>query len=228
MPQAVLIVDDESSIREMIAFSLYREGFAVYEAENAETAYQLICQQSFAVVLIDWMMPGTSGLALIRRIKRDKHLAALPVIMLTAKSEDSDKVLGLDAGADDYVTKPFSPAELLARIRAVTRRSQQPEDDAKLRFDAMVLDLAEHRCTIGEAVVSLGPTEFKLLHFFLSHIGRVYSRGQLLDHIWGHNAYVEERTVDVHVLRLRKSLKPFGFETFLQTVRGVGYRFSAS
>lgn len=166
MPQAVLIVDDESSIREMIAFSLYREGFAVYEAENAETAYQLICQQSFAVVLIDWMMPGTSGLALIRRIKRDKHLAALPVIMLTAKSEDSDKVLGLDAGADDYVTKPFSPAELLARIRAVTRRSQQPEDDAKLRFDAMVLDLAEHRCTIGEAVVSLGPTEFKLLHFF--------------------------------------------------------------
>ena len=228
MQPTVLLVEDEASIREMVSFSLSREGFTVSEAEDAENAYHTIVEKRPDIALVDWMLPGASGVELVRRLKRDNDLSELPIIMLTAKSEEMDKVSGLDAGADDYITKPFSPRELIARIRALLRRSHRQDVDGRLTFKSLVLDPTEHRCMIEDSPVDLGPTEFKLLHFLLRHPERVYSRAQLLDQLWGHNVYVEERTVDVHVLRLRKALTPHGFEQYLQTVRGVGYRLSAS
>ncbi|MBS0394920.1 MAG: phosphate regulon transcriptional regulator PhoB [Proteobacteria bacterium] len=222
----ILVVEDERAIREMVAFGLRRAGFEVSEAENTREARARIADRRPDLVLVDWMLPDMSGLELTRALKKDKDTREVPIIMLTARAEEHDKVSGLEGGADDYVTKPFSPRELLARIHAVLRRSLPAARDELVSAGAMTLDPAGHRVTVGDATVPLGPTEYRLLSFFMTHAERVYSRGQLLDRVWGGNVYVEERTVDVHIRRLRKALEAFDCDKFIQTVRGAGYRFS--
>jgi two-component system phosphate regulon response regulator PhoB len=222
----ILIVEDEKPIRDMIAFGLRRSGFEVREAEDVVRARASIADRRPDLVLIDWMLPDMSGLELTRSLKRDKETKEVPVILLTARAEEQDKVMGLEGGADDYVTKPFSPRELLARINAVLRRSSQGAVEELVAAEGLTLDVASHRVSVGEATVPLGPTEYRLLSFFMTHPERVYSRSQLLDRVWGGNVYVEERTVDVHIRRLRKALEPFDYDRFIQTVRGSGYRFS--
>jgi two-component system phosphate regulon response regulator PhoB len=177
-------------------------------------------------VLLDWMLPGASGMEFARRIKKDELTSHIPIIMLTAKGSESDKINGLDAGADDYITKPFSPRELIARIKAVLRRTSPQSESETIEIDKLVLDTASHRIMVDDEPLELGPTEYRLLHFFMTHPERVYSRGQLLDRVWGSNVYVEERTVDVHIRRLRKALTPSGYDQYVQTVRSAGYRFS--
>ncbi len=223
----VLIVEDERPIREMIAFSLKRGGFEVREAEDCREARALLADRRPDLVLVDWMLPDMSGLELTRARKRDRETREVPIIMLTARSEEGDKVAGLEGGADDYVTKPFSPRELLARINAVLRRAGPAADGERIDFEGLALDQASHRVLVGEMTVPLGPTEYRMLEFFMTHPERVYTRDQLLDRIWGGNVYVEERTIDVHIRRLRKALEEFGYDRFIQTVRGSGYRFSA-
>ena len=223
----ILIVEDEPAIRQMIAFGLRRAGFEVREAVDYREAREALADQRPDLVLIDWMLPDMSGLELTRTLKRDRETRELPVIMLTARAEEGDKVAGLETGADDYVTKPFSPRELVARINAVLRRSGAVSLDHVVEFEALKLDQQGQRITVGEQTVALGPTEYRMLEFFMTHPERVFSREQLLDRLWGGNVYVEERTIDVHVRRLRKSLEKFGLERFVQTVRGSGYRFSA-
>ena len=222
----ILIVEDERPIREMVMFALAGAGYDVREAADAREAQALIAERLPDLVLLDWMLPGISGIDFARRLKRDELTRELPVIMLTARAEEEDKVHGLESGADDYITKPFSPRELVARIRAVMRRGGPGVEDEILRANGLSLDLASHRVSVGEALVDIGPTEYRLLEFFMSHPERVYSRGQLLDRVWGSNVYVEERTVDVHIRRLRKVLEPHGYDALIQTVRGSGYRFS--
>jgi two-component system phosphate regulon response regulator PhoB len=222
-----LIVEDERPIREMIAFGLKRAGFVVHEAEDSRSARSLLADQRPDLILVDWMLPDMSGLELTRLLKRDRETRELPIIMLTARAEEGDKVAGLEGGADDYVTKPFSPRELLARINAVLRRSGSSGGEEQLQFDGLSLDKASHRVSAGERTIALGPTEYRMLEFFMTHPERVYSREQLLDRIWGGNVYVEERTIDVHIRRLRKALEESGFDRLVQTVRGTGYRFSA-
>ncbi|MET0985307.1 MAG: phosphate regulon transcriptional regulator PhoB [Steroidobacteraceae bacterium] len=222
----ILIVEDERPIREMIAFGLRRHGFEVREAVDVTSARASIADRRPDLVLVDWMLPDMSGLELTRALKRDKDTQELPIILLTARAEEQDKVLGLDGGADDYVTKPFSPRELLARINAVLRRTPSGSNDEVIEAEGLVLDAASHRVTVGDRTVQLGPTEYRLLSFFMTHPERVYSRTQLLDRVWGGNVYVEERTVDVHIRRLRKALETFEYDRFIQTVRGSGYRFS--
>ena len=222
----ILIVEDEKPIRDMIAFGLRRAGFSISEAEDSGAARARIADARPDLVLVDWMLPDQSGLELTRYIKRNKDTQDLPVIMLTARAEEQDKVAGLEGGADDYVTKPFSPRELLARIQAVLRRSSAGGVGESIEGGDIRLDTAGHRVTVGEQTVPLGPTEYRLLQFFMEHPERVYARGQLLDRIWGGNVYVEERTVDVHIRRLRKALEPFHCDNLVQTVRGAGYRFS--
>jgi len=222
----ILIVEDERPIREMIAFGLRRNGFEVREAHDVGTARASIADHRPDLVLVDWMLPDMSGLELTRALKRDKETRDVPIIMLTARAEEQDKVTGLDGGADDYVTKPFSPRELLARINAVLRRSSNGHGEEIIEADGLVLDAASHRVSVGETTIQLGPTEYRLLSFFMTHAERVYSRAQLLDRVWGGNVYVEERTVDVHIRRLRKALESFNYDRFIQTVRGSGYRFS--
>jgi two-component system phosphate regulon response regulator PhoB len=224
--QNILIVEDEQAIRDMVGFALSRAGFELTEAADAMQAQERIAESLPDLILLDWMLPGVSGIDLARRLKRDDYTREVPIIMLTARGEEDDKIGGLEAGADDYVTKPFSPRELVARIKAVLRRATPEEADQPLTAEGLSLDPASHRVTANAKPVEIGPTEFRLLHFFMSHTDRVYSRSQLLDRVWGRNAYVEERTVDVHILRLRKALAPFGFDRFVQTVRGAGYRFS--
>lgn len=222
----ILIVEDERAIREMIAFSLRRAGFDVAEAEDTRAARAQIADRRPDLLLVDWMLPDQSGLELTRSLKKDKDTREMPVIMLTARAEEQDKVTGLEGGADDYVTKPFSPRELLARINAVLRRTAPGMAEDAVGAGSLNLDGAGHRVTCGEATVPLGPTEYRLLSFFMTHPERVYSRSQLLDRVWGGNVYVEERTVDVHIRRLRKALEGFGVDSYIQTVRGAGYRFS--
>jgi two-component system phosphate regulon response regulator PhoB len=222
----ILIVEDEKPIREMIAFGLRRAGFDVREAEDCTSARERIADQRPDLLLVDWMLPDQSGLELTRAVKRSKDTEDLPVIMLTARADEQDKVSGLDGGADDYVTKPFSPRELLARINAVLRRVSPAGMSEPLEAGGLVLDTASHRVTADGRSVPLGPTEYRLLQFFMEHPERVYTRGQLLDRVWGGNVYVEERTVDVHIRRLRKALEPFASDGLIQTVRGSGYRFS--
>src|SRR5688572_1162024 len=202
----ILIVEDERPIREMIAFGLRRSGFEVREAADVSAARAAIADQRPDLVLIDWMLPDMSGLELTRALKRDKETQEVPVIMLTARADEQDKVMGLDSGADDYVTKPFSPRELLSRINAVLRRSTNGSGEELIEAEGLVLDAAGHRVTVGDRTVQLGPTEYRLLSFFMTHAERVYSRAQLLDRVWGGNVYVEERTVDVHIRRDRKSV----------------------
>jgi len=222
----ILIVEDEKPIRDMIAFGLRRAGFDVREAEDCSAARASIADHRPDLLLVDWMLPDQSGLELTRAIKRNKDTEDMPVIMLTARADEHDKVTGLEGGADDYVTKPFSPRELLARINAVLRRTAGTGSGEALAAGGLVLDTASHRVTAEGQVVTLGPTEFRLLQFFMEHPERVYSRSQLLDRVWGGNVYVEERTVDVHIRRLRKALEPFARDALIQTVRGSGYRFS--
>ena len=221
----ILIVEDETPIREMIAFHLARAGFDTVEAADCRQAREKLVDERPDLALIDWMLPDMSGLELTRMLKRDNENEDLAVIMLTARTEERDKVSGLDGGADDYVTKPFSPRELVARIRAVLRRSKSAGGGI-IEAEFLSMDTAGHRVTANGVEVQLGPTEYRLLQFFMTHPDRVYSRTQLLDRVWGANVYVEERTVDVHVRRLRKALTAHGADRFIQTVRGAGYRFS--
>jgi len=222
----ILIVEDEKPIREMVAFGLRRGGFEVREAEDCRGARIELANQLPDLVLVDWMLPDMSGLELTRLLKKDPATRDVPVIMLTARAEEEDKIRGLEGGADDYITKPFSPRELLARIRVVLRRGGSDEDEEVLAAGGLRLNAASHRVSAGDHVVSVGPTEYRLLKFFMSHPDRVYSRAQLLDRVWGGNVYVEERTVDVHIRRLRKALEASGCDRLIQTVRGAGYRFS--
>jgi len=222
----ILIVDDESAIREMIAMALELAGYDTLQASDAKTAHSIIVDEQPDMMLLDWMMPGTSGIELARRLRADPATKDLPIIMLTAKADEDNKVQGLEAGIDDYITKPFSPKELIARLKAVLRRSLPDVDEGVISIGGIILDPVSHRVSDASGQsLSLGPTEFKLLHFFMTHQDRAYSRGQLLDMVWGGNVYVEERTVDVHIRRLRKAIGP-NLENLIQTVRGTGYRFS--
>jgi two-component system phosphate regulon response regulator PhoB len=223
----VLIVEDEAPVRQMIAFNLRRAGFDVDEAEDSATARARIADNRPDLVLIDWMLPDTSGLELTRMLRRDEQYKTLPIVMLTARSEEHSKVSGLESGADDYVTKPFSARELVARINAVLRRSPSLGTES-FEFGLLELRAEEHRVFARGDEVSLGPTEYKLLRFFMENPERVFSREQILDRVWGRNVYVEERTVDVHVQRLRKALSHNDAARYIQTVRGAGYRFSLS
>lgn len=228
----ILIVDDEAAIRDMLRMALEMADFNCMEADNAQDAHAIIIDSSPHLVLLDWMLPGSSGIELLRRLKREEMTKDLPVIMLTAKAEEDNKIQGLDVGADDFVTKPFAPKELIARIKAVLRRSGTLCSDTVLAVKGLQLDIGSHRVSIEDSAVNMGPTEFKLLTFFMTHQDRVYTRGQLLDHVWGGNVYVEERTVDVHIRRLRKALQSvpanmLDYGQLIQTVRGTGYRFSA-
>ncbi|WP_067868020.1 phosphate regulon transcriptional regulator PhoB [Neptuniibacter marinus] len=225
--KSVLIVDDEAPIREMIAVALEMAGYNCLEAENANEAHSLIVDDKPDMVLLDWMMPGTSGIEFARRLRKDETTADLPIIMLTAKGDEDYKIKGLEAGVDDYITKPFSPRELVARLKAVLRRTTPKGIEEPVSVDGLTLDPISHRVTSEQDPIDLGPTEFRLLQFFMTHQDRAYSRSQLLDMVWGGNVYVEERTVDVHIRRLRKALGA-RHDYLVQTVRGTGYRFSAN
>ncbi|SDM91248.1 phosphate regulon transcriptional regulator PhoB [Vreelandella arcis] len=224
--KTVLIVDDEAPIREMIAVALEMADYNVLEADNAQDAHAMVVDHQPDLLLLDWMMPGTSGIELARRLKREETTAELPIIMLTAKSEEDNKIQGLEAGADDYITKPFSPRELVARLKAVLRRSTPHGVEDPIEINGLLLDPVSHRVSADGKALDMGPTEYRLLQFFMTHQERAYTRSQLLDQVWGGNVYVEERTVDVHIRRLRKALGD-AHQNLIQTVRGTGYRFSA-
>ena len=221
----VLLVEDEADIREMLTFSLRRAGFSVESAETAEQALKALDGPLPNLVIIDWMLPGMSGVQLARRLRRDALTAELPLLMLTARGEESDKLKSFDAGVDDYLTKPFSPRELIARMKALLRRSGEP-DDGVIAYGPLSLDTRSHHVAVGDQKIHIAPKEFRLLELLMRHPDRAFDRAQLLDRVWGRNVYVEERTVDVHVLRLRKALTPYGMGKAVETVRGVGYRLS--
>jgi two-component system phosphate regulon response regulator PhoB len=225
MPQ-ILIVEDEPEVREMIRFILEPKGYRIDEADNAQVARRLLWQHHYDLILMDWMLPGRSGLDLIRELKQKAHANMPPVIMLTARSEESDKVDALESGADDYITKPFSPREMLARIKAVMRRNRADHTTREIAFFGLRIEPDQHSVSVDGKSLHLSPVEYRLLYFFMTHPERVYSRSQILDQVWGTTVSVDERTVDVHIRRLRKQLTPTGHQHFLQTVRGVGYRFS--
>ena len=227
--RTVLVVDDECAIRDMLRMALEIADFRCIEAENIQQAYTLAVDERPDIVLLDWMLPGGSGLELLRRFKRNDSTREIPVIMLTAKTTENNLIQGLDVGADDYITKPFATRELIARIRALLRRSATGSAADHMQVSSLVLDGESRRIFIADQPVEMGPTEFNLLQFFMSHPERAYTRSQLLDQVWGANVYVEERTVDVHIRRLRKALQAPGGDhsKLIQTVRGTGYRFSS-
>ncbi|MCH8501918.1 MAG: phosphate regulon transcriptional regulator PhoB [Aliidiomarina sp.] len=227
MPSKILIVEDEAPIREMLAFVMEQHGYQPIQAGDYQQAQEKIVEPYPDMVLLDWMIPGGSGIQLARALKSKEHTRHIPIIMLTARGEEEDKIKGLEVGADDYLTKPFSPKELVARMRAVFRRVSPTNLDEPIDIEGLVLDPVSHRVSANQESLDMGPTEFRLLHFFMTHPDRVYSREQLLDHVWGTNVYVEDRTVDVHIRRLRKAIEAHGHDRLVQTVRGVGYRFSA-
>lgn len=226
MVKRILVVEDEASIREMLCFVLEQKGYQTIEADDYDSALEQICEPYPELILMDWMLPGGSGINLIKHLKRDELTRQIPIVMLTARGEEEDKVRGLEVGADDYITKPFSPKELMARLKAVMRRVSPTSLDDVIDVQGLKLDPVSHRVTANDMPVDMGPTEFKMLHFFMTHQERVYSREQLLNNVWGTNVYVEDRTVDVHIRRLRKALEPQGHDKLVQTVRGAGYRFS--
>ena len=228
MSATVLVVEDEPQIQELIAVNLEHSGHRVRRAATAEEAESAIRDELPDVVVLDWMLPGESGLALARRLRSSERTRDLPIVMLTARAMEQDKVLGLETGADDYLTKPFSPKELAARIKAVLRRRAPQLSGDAVEVEGLRLDPASHRVTAGERRLTLAPSEFRLLHFFMTHPGRVYSRAQLLDKVWGDHVYVEERTVDVHIRRLRKALQATGHDRLIDTVRGAGYGLRAA
>ncbi|MGH1426796.1 MAG: phosphate regulon transcriptional regulator PhoB [Arenicella sp.] len=229
MTSSILIVDDESSIRDMLRMALESNGFNVDEASNAKLAQEKINQNTPDLLLLDWMMPGTSGVELVRRLRKEDSTRQLPIIMLTAKDGDEHSIQALDTGADDFITKPFSPKALIARVKAMLRRLDGSSDDfqqeQKIVSGDITIDMVSHKATVSDQTLELSPTEFRLLAFFSSHSGRVFSRNQLLNQVWGESVYVEDRTVDVHIRRLRKILERYGVDQYIQTVRGVGYRF---
>jgi len=227
MSAKVLIVEDEPAIQELLAFNVTQAGFRALRAEDEKGAWQQIRQNSPDLILLDWMLPGTSGLLLARQFRSEASTSDIPIIMLTARGEEHDKLLGFESGVDDYITKPFSPRELMARIRAMLRRHLPAIPEEPLSIEGLELSPISHRVKSGNIDIDLGPTEFRLLYFFMSHVDRVYSRSQLLNHVWGAQAFIEERTVDVHIRRLRKALEAAGKDYLIQTVRGSGYRFSA-
>ena len=222
--QSILVIDDEPAIRDMLQIALDAAGCKVVLAEDAKQAYSIIIDTPPDLILLDWMMPGTSGIELLRRLRRDE--INVPVIMLTAKVEEASKIAGLDSGADDYIAKPFSLRELVSRVKAILRRTSEESIKEVIFAGALKLDQLNRRVNIGDTLISLGPTEYKLLQFFLTHQDRVYTRDQILDNVWGRNVYLDERTVDVHIRRLRKAISIAGHENYVQTVRGAGYRFS--
>ncbi len=228
MATTILVVEDDVAIRDMLCFSLKQSGFDCESASDAEQGLDWLKNQHPDLILLDWMLPGIDGIEFIRRLRANENLADIPVIMLTAKGESEDLVKGLSIGADDYINKPFSPPELMARIKAVLRRCGNDDDDDSqtLSCGDLVLDMKSHRVSVAGQRIDLGPTEFRLLQFFMKNPERAYARGQLLDYVWGDTVYIEERTVDVHIRRLRKALEPSGNDNLVQTVRGVGYRFS--
>jgi two-component system phosphate regulon response regulator PhoB len=221
----ILIVDDEPDIREVIRFTLEEDGFRVLEAAHADDARRLIAEQP-DLMLLDWMLPGRSGLELAAQLKQNAKTRTIPIIMISARGEEEDRIKGLNTGADDYISKPFSPREMVARIHAVLRRSKPDEVTDEIEIAGLRIDNISHRVSADGNPIDVAPTEYRLLHFFMTHADRAFSRSQLLDQVWGNHVYVEERTVDVHVRRLRKALEQSGHEHLLQTVRGVGYRFS--
>ena len=227
MPGRILIVEDEQAIREMVCLALSQGGYDCLEAADTNEAQQRILEGLPDLILLDWMLPGMSGIDYARKLRRDKLTQGVPVIMLTARTQEEDKVRGLDTGADDYITKPFSTRELIARIKALLRRTAPQATDEPVEVRGLALDPVTHRVQAGEIKLELGPMEFRLLHFFMTHPERVHSRERILDSVWGNNVYVEERTVDVHIRRLRKALTPSGHDGLIQTVRGAGYRLSA-
>ena len=224
----ILIVEDEPAIQELLSFNVVRAGFQAVCVGDADSAWEQIQNHAPDLILLDWMLPGTSGVALAKQLRADARTRGIPIIMLTARSEEHDKVLGLESGADDYITKPFSPRELMARIRAMLRRLVPQMPDETVAAGGLELSPVSHRVTAKGGAIELGPTEFRLLHFFMAHAERVYSRTQLLDQVWGTQVFVEERTVDVHIRRLRAALEPSGMDGLIQTVRGSGYRFSVN
>jgi two-component system phosphate regulon response regulator PhoB len=222
----ILIVEDEPAIRDMLAFALGKAGYEPVHAGDGREAAEAIAERIPDLILLDWMLPGISGLDLARRWRRDEATREIPIIMVTARGEENDRVGGLETGIDDYVVKPFSARELVARVKAVLRRSREDEDDGSVTVGALRIDGAAHRVYGGDLPLAVGPTEYRLLHFLMTHADRVYTRAQLLDYVWGGNAYLEERTVDVHVRRLRVALEPANLQGLVQTVRGSGYRLS--
>ena len=224
----VLVVDDEQSIREMLRLALEISDFECIEAGDIHEAYRIVTDNRPDIVLLDWMLPGGSGIELLRRLKKDEATKSLPIVMLTAKTHEDNVIQGLDVGADDYITKPFAPKELIARIKAILRRTSVEAAGSELRVGELVLEIDSRRVLLDNKRLEMGPTEFNLLHFFMAHPERAYSRTQLLDRVWGANVYVEERTVDVHIRRLRKALQVGNpaYADLIQTVRGTGYRFA--
>ncbi len=228
MQKRILIIEDEAPIRDMVAFALRKADMLPSTAGDAGDAQIAIADAIPDLILLDWMLPGISGMDLARRLRKDDLTRTIPIIMLTARGEEADRIAGLDAGVDDYVVKPFSTRELIARIKAVLRRSHGEDSAGVIELGGLRLDGLAHRVFAGEQQITVGPTEYRLLHFFMTHAERVYSRAQLLDYVWGGSVYVEERTVDVHIRRLRKTLETWGLDALVQTVRGTGYRFSVN
>ena len=226
MAKRILVVEDEAPIHEMLCFVLEQKGYETVEAEDFADGLAKVREPYPELIVLDWMMPGGSGIQFIKQLKQDEVTRQIPVVMLTARGEEEDKVRGLEAGADDYITKPFSPKELTARLHAVMRRVSPTSVDEVIEVQGLKLDPVSHRVSAEEKALDMGPTEFKLLHFFMTHPERVYSREQLLNNVWGTNVYVEDRTVDVHIRRLRKAIEETGHDRLIQTVRGAGYRFS--
>ena len=222
----ILIVEDEEHIRDMVRFALERADFIIDEANDALEARQSLANNLPNLILMDWMLPNQSGLDLLHQFKNNEQTRDVPIIMLTARTDETDTIKGLNSGADDYITKPFSPKELIARIKAVIRRTSSRMSERTIELDGLCVDQDTHRVSYNDSLIELGPTEYRFLLFFMTHRERVYSRNQLLDQIWGNNAYLDERTVDVHIGRLRKILTTHGLNWMLQTVRGSGYRFS--
>jgi len=227
MSATILVVEDEPAIQELIAYNLELAGYQVLRAENAEQAFEMVHAALPDLVVLDWMLPGMSGIEFARRLRADKRTQSVSLIMLTARADEQDKLAGLDTGADDYLTKPFSPRELNARVKAVLRRRAPQATDDAVEIAGLQLDPASHRVLGNQTPLTLGPTEFRLLHFLMTHTERVYSRAQLLDQVWGDHVFVEERTVDVHIRRLRKALEATGHDRLIRTVRSAGYRLSA-
>jgi two-component system phosphate regulon response regulator PhoB len=227
MSAKILIVEDEPAIQELLAFNVIQAGYQAMRAEDAGSVWRQLQDNVPDLILLDWMLPDTSGVILAKQLRSDARTKDIPIIMLTARSEERDKISGLESGADDYITKPFSPRELMARIRAVLRRHSPQMPDETVVAGGVELSTSKHRVSAKGSEIELGPTEFRLLHYFMTHAERVHSRMQLLDQVWGTQAFVEERTVDVHIRRLRAALEPYGMDSLIQTVRGSGYRFSA-
>lgn len=228
MNPSILVVEDEVAIQELISINLQHAGYTPILANNADEALEKVRDSLPDLVLVDWMLPGASGLELVRRFRNQDRTRQLPIILLTARADEADKLAGLDIGADDYITKPFSVKELNARIKALLRRRAPQMTEDRVTFHTLALDPGTHRAHGGEVELNLGPTEYRLLHFFMTHPERVYSRSQILDFVWGDHVFIEERTVDVHIRRLRAALEPAKVDHLLQTVRGAGYRLTAN